>query len=106
MGGGRRPICQRAVRRLGCSGAALAGFLGVTTSTVNRATWAEPVSGIEACLEVVSEPTGPLLRIWRKYRLPVNPAADHMVQPAGRRGIGLAPSARVCQFRNAWLSPL
>lgn len=28
----------------------------------------------------------------------------YMVQPAGRRGIGLAPSVRVCQLRNVWLT--
>ena len=39
----RRLVCQLAVRRLGHSGAAVARFLGVTTSAVNRAAWTEPL---------------------------------------------------------------
>jgi hypothetical protein len=44
----RRLLCQLAVRHLGYPGAAVARFLGVTTSAVNRAAWAEPVPGLKA----------------------------------------------------------
>jgi len=39
----RRLVCQLAVRRLGYSGAAVARFLGVTTSAGTRAAWTEPL---------------------------------------------------------------
>jgi len=43
----RRLLCQLAVRHLGFPGAAVARFLGVTTSAVNRTAWSEPVPGVE-----------------------------------------------------------
>ena len=46
----RRLVCQLAVRYLGYSGAAVARFLGVTTSAVNRAAWADPVADIKQWL--------------------------------------------------------
>ena len=42
----RHLLCQLAVRHLGYPGAGLARVLGVTTSAVNRAAWAEPVPGL------------------------------------------------------------
>jgi hypothetical protein len=39
-------LSQVAVRHLGYSGAAVARFLGVTTSAVNRAAWREPIPGV------------------------------------------------------------
>jgi REP element-mobilizing transposase RayT len=41
----RRLLSQVAVRHLGYSGAAVARFLGVTTSAVNRAAWSDPLPG-------------------------------------------------------------
>ena len=41
----RRLVCPVAVRYLGSSGAAVARFLGVTTSAVTHAAWTEPIPG-------------------------------------------------------------
>jgi putative transposase len=46
----RRLLCQLAVRHLGYAGAAVARCLGVTSSAVNRAAWADPVPGLEEYL--------------------------------------------------------
>lgn len=46
----RRILCQVAVKRLGYSGAAVARFLGVTTSLVNRMASAEEVAGVDRYL--------------------------------------------------------
>ncbi len=43
----RRLLCQLAIRHLGYSGAAVARFLGVTTSAANRAAWAELDPGLQ-----------------------------------------------------------
>ena len=41
----RQLVCPVAVRYLGSSGAAVARFLGVTTSAVTHAAWTEPIPG-------------------------------------------------------------
>jgi REP element-mobilizing transposase RayT len=46
----RRMLCQVAVKRLGYSGAAVARFLGVTTSLVNRMASADDVAGVNRYL--------------------------------------------------------
>jgi hypothetical protein len=46
----RRLLCQLAVRHLGYSVVAVARFLGVTTSAVTRAAWADPVPGLTKLL--------------------------------------------------------
>ena len=43
----RRMFCQLAVKKLGYPGAAVARFLGVTTSAVNRAAACGEVAGVE-----------------------------------------------------------
>lgn len=44
---GRKIICQVAVRRLGYTGASVARFLGMTTSSVNRMAGQEEVGGLD-----------------------------------------------------------
>ncbi len=41
-------LCQLAVRHWGYPGAAVARFIGVTGSAVNRAAWAAPLRGVGA----------------------------------------------------------
>lgn len=48
--GVRKLFCQMAVRRLGYSGAAVARFLGVTTSLVNRYASSEEVGNLDQYL--------------------------------------------------------
>lgn len=42
----RRLLCQLAVRRFGYPGAAVARFLGVSTSAINRAAWSAPLPAL------------------------------------------------------------
>jgi hypothetical protein len=44
---GRKIICQVAVRKLGYTGASVARFLGMTTSSVNRMARQEEVAGLD-----------------------------------------------------------
>lgn len=47
MSQARRLLCQRAIRRLGSPGTAVAPVLGVTTSAANRTAWTKPDPGVE-----------------------------------------------------------
>jgi len=44
-----RCLCQPAVLYLGYPGVTVVGFLGVTTSAVNRATWTDPTPKLVEC---------------------------------------------------------
>ena len=44
-----RRLYQRAVRSLGYPGVTVAGFVGVTTSAVNRAAWTDPTPKLVEC---------------------------------------------------------
>jgi hypothetical protein len=44
-----RCLCQRAVVYFGYPGVTVVGFLGVTTSAVNRAIWTDPTPKLVEC---------------------------------------------------------
>ncbi len=46
----RRLLCQLAIRHCGYPGAAVARFVGTTTSAANRAAWAHPEPGVKALM--------------------------------------------------------
>jgi hypothetical protein len=56
-----RCLCQGAVPYLGYPGVTEVGFLGVTTSAVNRATRTDPTPELVDCHQVVSAPTYPII---------------------------------------------
>jgi hypothetical protein len=56
-----RCLCQGAVSYLGFPGVTEVGFLDVTTSAVNRATWTDPTPELVDCHQVVSAPTSPII---------------------------------------------
>ena len=55
-----RCLCQGEVPYLGYPGVTEVGFLGVTTSAVNRATGTDPAPELVECRQVVSAPTSPI----------------------------------------------
>jgi hypothetical protein len=57
-----RCLCQGAVSYLGFPGVTEVGFLDVTTSAVNRATWTDPTPELVDCHQVVSAPTSPIIK--------------------------------------------
>ena len=57
-----RCLCQGAVPYLGYPGVTEVGFLGVTTSAVNRATGTDPAPELVECHQVVSAPTSPIIK--------------------------------------------
>ena len=71
-----RRLYQRAVRSLGYLEVAAAGFLRVTTSAVNRATWTDSSAKLDECRQDVPAPTSP---ITRAPRTPTGPSRSRIV---------------------------
>ena len=57
----RKLFCQLAVLKMGYSGAGVARYLGVTTSSVNRLTGPEESAGLDRTYKLLQEPPFPFL---------------------------------------------